>query len=197
MNCIFRLAAVSWTMFDGWSPPWLMAADMSVMTAACESRVWPQARDMASYQLPRSPADAPRMPLPPAAAAPAMNWPRPTFPAAMLVMVLSFSCPAMARLVVRGPLPAAVLHPQRRRVAAYVREILRQPLLRPGGRRRFRPEALQAAVGQQRVRGTVGDRHQGADARQFGAHVVAVARARNQVRVVAAHDRRHPDTHGL
>src|SRR5690554_2280456 len=51
MNCIFRLAAVSWTMLEGWSPPLRIEADISVICAAWPSRAEPQARDMASYQL--------------------------------------------------------------------------------------------------------------------------------------------------
>src|SRR5690606_27177664 len=57
MNCMRRLSAVSWTMLEGWSPPELIASDNWVTRAAWPSRVWPQARDMASYQLPLSPDD--------------------------------------------------------------------------------------------------------------------------------------------
>src|SRR5690606_28535762 len=45
MNCIFRLAAVSCTMLDGWSPPLRIAADISVIWVACPSRAEPHARD--------------------------------------------------------------------------------------------------------------------------------------------------------
>src|SRR5690606_28595513 len=58
-NCIFRLSAVSLTMFEGWSPPEPMTSDSEVICEAWASSVWPQALDIASYQLLLSPVDAP------------------------------------------------------------------------------------------------------------------------------------------
>src|SRR5690606_19730433 len=58
-NCIFRLSAVSLTMFEGWSPPEPMTSDSDVICEAWASSVWPQALDIASYQLLLSPVDAP------------------------------------------------------------------------------------------------------------------------------------------
>src|SRR5690606_26475764 len=63
MNCIFRLSAVSLTMFEGWSPPLPMTSDRLVIFAACPSSVWPQAFDIASYQLPPSVDEAPGRPI--------------------------------------------------------------------------------------------------------------------------------------
>src|SRR5690606_8323156 len=59
MNCIFRLSAVSATMFEGWSPPPLIVSDRLVILAAWVSSVWPQALDIASYQLLPQPDDGP------------------------------------------------------------------------------------------------------------------------------------------
>src|SRR3546814_1319061 len=53
-NCIFRLSAVSLTMFEGWSPPDPMTSDSEVICEAWASSVCPQALDIASYQLPLS-----------------------------------------------------------------------------------------------------------------------------------------------
>src|SRR5690606_28200299 len=63
MNCIFRLSAVSLTMFEGWSPPLPMTSDRLVIFAAWPSSVWPQAFDIASYQLPPSVDEAPGRPI--------------------------------------------------------------------------------------------------------------------------------------
>src|SRR5690606_16506728 len=58
MNCIRRLSAVSWTMFEGWSPPLAMASDRAVTRPAWPSRVSPHALAIASYQLVLVPEDA-------------------------------------------------------------------------------------------------------------------------------------------
>src|SRR3546814_16586107 len=58
-NCIFRLSAVSLTMFECWSPPDPMTSDIAVIREAWAASVCPQALDIASYQLPLSVAEAP------------------------------------------------------------------------------------------------------------------------------------------
>src|SRR3546814_12761642 len=58
-NCIFRLSAVSLTMFEGWSPPDPMTSDSEVICEAWASSVCPQALDIASYKLPLSVDEAP------------------------------------------------------------------------------------------------------------------------------------------
>src|SRR3546814_10262220 len=46
-------------MFEGWSPPDPMTSDRLVICEAWASSVWPQALDIASYQLLLSPVEAP------------------------------------------------------------------------------------------------------------------------------------------
>src|SRR5690606_27252479 len=89
MNCIFRLAAVSWTMLEGWSPPLRIAADISVICVACPSRAWPQARDIASYQLVPLPDDTlPRLVAPGPLAK--LAWPMKLFSAELSMLMVLF-----------------------------------------------------------------------------------------------------------
>src|SRR5699024_4413036 len=102
MNCIFRLAAVSWTMFEGWSPPLRMAEDISVICAACPSRAEPQARDMASYQL--LPLLDDTLPRPPLAPGPLANvaWPMKLFSAELSMLMVYFLLSWMDTALVVG-----------------------------------------------------------------------------------------------
>src|SRR3546814_19400726 len=58
-NCIFRLSAVSLTMFEGWSPPDPMTSDSEVICEAWASIFCTPDLDIASYQMTLSVDEAP------------------------------------------------------------------------------------------------------------------------------------------
>src|SRR5699024_5739521 len=101
MNCIFRLAAVSWTRLEGWSPPVRIAADMSVIWEACTSSAWPQARDIASYQLVPPLEEPPLRPLAPGPLV-KLAWPMKLFIVELSMLMVLFLLSWMDTALVTG-----------------------------------------------------------------------------------------------